>query len=617
MDTSIINRLAERLREYKETDLNGAFEKVRFDAPNLSVEEQNRLKGMEARDRQLELKRLVGERLQGSFENEPVNEWIVHTWGGITRFDVSKSERITGFRDHLAAGRLTGREFARISSLSKIASFANRERYFVYDSRVAFALDGFLLDLMRKDNKLKVRFFPIPSAQAQVGRDEMMRRMIAQEHPGAEYLTPADTYAEYNALILALANNEHLKKELPSCWVEMLLFYLGRTGGEVEDLFDFNTIRAGVRQEKKRSPSKKKGKALGGAEEELPVISLDRSRKPAQRDVLFGYDIRYGDRRYYLFVGRKPSFHYIELLDKKGETLDGCDLVPVLERRGFNTRRKGYIYKRLDPFDEAAARAELEDIKTLLANEQNFDLKKILRDSLYYPSSATDGGIIKFCNENFDKLGISSFVYADYGYDEEQLLWRINGITGYRVVKNVSLKPEDLLPKGPIFMPSSISKEEYLRHQDLWKKPFARFFILEREEEFGDWHGPSRFTLLYIGGEGVATYSGLYLSNGITPKAVAIIQPGAAFGGNWTRFQEPGAPFHEVVMHGDSIPEYVFYGGMSIPWGYGDFEWPGYHMIGRIHPYYTDDYCGEVTIWHNDIGERAESGYDFFSFDRI
>lgn len=232
--------------------------------------------------------------------------------------------------------------------------------------------------------------------------------------------------------------------------------------------------------------------------------------------------------------------------------------------------------------------------------DRTINLKEIIRDSLYYPSCAADGGIIKYCNENFDEFSIRNFVYADYGYGEEKLLRSINGITGYHVTKNVSLKPDEFLPKGAIFMPSSISKEEYLSQHDIWKEPFARLFVLERDEGFGDWHGPSRFTLLYIGGEGVATYSGLYLSNGITPKAVAIIQPGAAFGGNWTRYQEPGAPFHEVVMHGETVPEYIFYGGISVQWGYGDFTWPGYHMTGIIRPYVTDNYSGEVTIWRRD-----------------
>lgn len=367
MEERIITKLAEQLAKYKDADLNVCFSRVQYDCPILSVEEQDALMVMQAFPRQLELKRLVGKRLDGSFENDQVNEWIVHKWGGITKFDVSNRERITGFRDHLAAGQLTRREFDRISSLSKIASFVNPGEYFVYDSRVAFALDGLLLDLLRKDSKLRVKYFPLPQARGR--RDEIMRRMIENEHPGTEYLTRIETYAKYNTLILALAETEPLKKELPSCWVEMLLFYLGRTDGEIERLFDFSTIKTEDMKEKKRSPLKNR-KAQGNVREKLSVIPLDSSRRPSGRNVLFGYDILHEEKRYYLFVGEKPSFHYIELLDHKGVTLDGCGIVPKLERRGFNKKGKGYIYKRLEPYNEAAARAELEAIKSIMTDGQ-------------------------------------------------------------------------------------------------------------------------------------------------------------------------------------------------------------------------------------------------------
>lgn len=49
-------------------------------------------------------------------------------------------------------------------------------------------------------------------------------------------------------------------------------------------------------------------------------------------------------------------------------------------------------------------------------------------------------------------------------------------------------------------------------------------------------HGPVRFSLLFIGGEGVATYQALYWSNKTTAKAVAIIHPGTGSGFNWTNF---------------------------------------------------------------------------------
>ena len=39
-------------------------------------------------------------------------------------------------------------------------------------------------------------------------------------------------------------------------------------------------------------------------------------------------------------------------------------------------------------------------------------LNKILQNSLYYPSSWFDGGVVKYCNENFRDKDINSFVYG-------------------------------------------------------------------------------------------------------------------------------------------------------------------------------------------------------------
>ena len=49
---------------------------------------------------------------------------------------------------------------------------------------------------------------------------------------------------------------------------------------------------------------------------------------------------------------------------------------------------------------------------------------------------------------------------------------------------------------------------------------------MERDDDFGEDHGPERFSLLYVRGEGVATFAGLYAANKVSPKALAIIQPG-------------------------------------------------------------------------------------------
>ena len=281
-----------------------------------------------------------------------------------------------------------------------------------------------------------------------------------------------------------------------------------------------------------------------------------------------------------------------------------------------------YIY----PSYEVDASGEMEDLDPLIDLDRilgvvigavltqedpsvpvtDFPLNAILKDSLYYPSSATDGGIIKYCNENFrdeqfSQNLINSFVYADYALGfgnntgDAYLRARLNNFSGYHVLFTKELRPEDLLPQGALYMPQGIDRERYKFWQDQWT-PFARWTVYELDDyDNADW-GPERFSLLFLGAEGIAAYSGLYLSRGITPKALAIIQPGHAFGMNWTNFRDPEGPLAEAVRHGRSMPEYIFCGGMD---GGGPqyLSWPDYHEIGIIHPYRTDNYTGTVFIY--------------------
>lgn len=99
--------------------------------------------------------------------------------------------------------------------------------------------------------------------------------------------------------------------------------------------------------------------------DDVSSMPLEPGRKlRGGRDVLWGDEIKYKGRHYFLFAGEKPSFKYLELLTgKSSETLDGCDLIPKLRERGFVHEGNGYIYKKLAPYDEDDARRLLEDIK--------------------------------------------------------------------------------------------------------------------------------------------------------------------------------------------------------------------------------------------------------------
>ncbi|MCF8227153.1 MAG: hypothetical protein K9J30_14850 [Bacteroidales bacterium] len=108
-------------------------------------------------------------------------------------------------------------------------------------------------------------------------------------------------------------------------------------------------------------------------------------------------------------------------------------------------------------------------------------------------------------------------------------------------------------------------------------------------------HGPKRFSLLYLGGEGVASYQALYWTNQMKPKALAIIQPGTGFGLNWTDFRDENRDLGWVVRNNPSgEPDIIYYGGYGS--GYNDFAWNGYSETRIIHHYYNYN-NGEVRVF--------------------
>lgn len=127
-------------------------------------------------------------------------------------------------------------------------------------------------------------------------------------------------------------------------------------------------------------------------------------------------------------------------------------------------------------------------------------------------------------------------------------------------------------------------------------KSFAHWTVYERLAEFDDNHGPEKFSLVYIGGEGVATYQALYWSNQKSAKILAIIQPGTGFRLNWTDFRRRDKELAWVVMDNKfGSPETIIYGGISS--FYKDFSWEEYEYHSIILSYYGRTHSGEITIW--------------------
>ncbi len=203
--------------------------------------------------------------------------------------------------------------------------------------------------------------------------------------------------------------------------------------------------------------------------------------------------------------------------------------------------------------------------------EAPFPLKDVLDRSLYYPSSGCDGNPIKH-------LGgfTHSFICVDSGIQHDDLLCSLteerHRFKGYEILFIKDVFRQELAPNG-FSLPTLLrcdgkpSKRNY--------PPFAVWAVHQRRTEFDDNHGPERFSLLFICGDGVATYHALYYSNRCAPEVLAIIQPGHGWGGNWTDFTDPRLVFARSVCGNPyGTPDYLLYGMWH--WHFEDSCWPQY-----------------------------------------
>jgi len=111
--------------------------------------------------------------------------------------------------------------------------------------------------------------------------------------------------------------------------------------------------------------------------------------------------------------------------------------------------------------------------------------------------------------------------------------------------------------------------------------PYAYFSILERKERADPNHGPKRFSILFIAGEGVATFQSLYLSNQIKPYAI-VLKGNIGFAGNWTVFQRRNGILERSVMANPvGFPNYLITDHVYGSPKYFDFEttWDNYQTL--------------------------------------
>ena len=232
-----------------------------------------------------------------------------------------------------------------------------------------------------------------------------------------------------------------------------------------------------------------------------------------------------------------------------------------------------------------------------------FALNRILKNSLYYPASGFDGDPVKYFAGN-----IHSFVYADCGRSEEELLQALAnpGFLGYEPITTRLVTAQELnWPELPGYLnetPIDGNLELFIGLG--WvKQPFCSWTVFQRCDDRPPSHGPARFSFLFLCADGTAAYQALYVANSVAPKAIAIIQPG------WTYFSDPEhALARTVATNPAGKPELLIYGGD----GSSD------RYVAPCWPEYNENFCfldthtgGAIGVWRlnaDDRSDRAQIG---------
>jgi hypothetical protein len=219
-------------------------------------------------------------------------------------------------------------------------------------------------------------------------------------------------------------------------------------------------------------------------------------------------------------------------------------------------------------------------------------IREVLSRSLYYPSCGRDGDPVRYL-AGF----VHSFVFVDYGLEHDEVWASLHdshhGFRGYAPLACRNVLEHELTPQGwRALPPDPVRDGDPRRVRDHIKKPFAIWSVHERTRDYGEEHGPERFSLLYVCADGAAGFQALYHGNRCAPDVVAIIQPGTGSGHNWTDFRDPNKILGRSVLRNPyGKPGYLLYGG----WGpnYRESCWPDYAML--IH--YWRAAGGALGLW--------------------
>ena len=245
-------------------------------------------------------------------------------------------------------------------------------------------------------------------------------------------------------------------------------------------------------------------------------------------------------------------------------TSQGIRIGPVGEKRGQTNMRAN-----AEPTIVEILKKSQESLPDWLASDAppTFDRKKFFDSrTVYYPGSGIeDGGPVELYNRSH---AAHTFLYVDQCFKwkmiDEHLSHRKSGFRGYEVVCRQPIAEDDLRPNG---WSPHVSEQE-VAGADKWAHtftcPFGWFVVLKRTCGGKD-HGPRRFAILFICGDGFAWYDALYCQRDNTPPPYTVVVQDHISGCNYDRFDRDGL-LERVARRCNVQPKLLLVGNPSKPW---------------------------------------------------
>jgi len=181
-----MKKVIEKLQEYStQIDLKERFD-YNFNASDeiFNSKETNKLLAHKNPfEQNVELKWILSEKYKENKKQNFIDFWIINIWGGIRGFKPNDRNinKIIRFKKQIKKGRLSLDCFNTISSLSKISSFIEPEKFVIYDSRVIYTLN-WLIMTCENQNGLYKKYFPMPSGRNKIIVDFDINTIINLKH---------------------------------------------------------------------------------------------------------------------------------------------------------------------------------------------------------------------------------------------------------------------------------------------------------------------------------------------------------------------------------------------------------------------------------------------------